>query len=274
MSIAASRPGALTLPFQASNRRYELRIGIERSLKRSEFLLLIVGDRVRPNTAKLVKLLQERVNLGFTFGLVEMPIYSAGSSMAGYLVQPRVLLRTEIVTRTVFVASDAEGTVAVRKVEQTQPASSLSEQAFYSSLSTIDPAYPAQFRSLIERLTDLGCETQLLRNYNVYLDDGLGGRLTVLWVTPTGTATVWGTSARDSQLGEPAGHTYMSRVATIVPGGLVRDDLPNPASWNVRVDGKIAIDLHLLIAHQDAWLEAITQLRDKLEILQDKRDGR
>jgi hypothetical protein len=257
-----------------SDQREDLIIGIERSLKRSEFLLLIVGDRIRPNTERMVQLLQERVNLGFTFALVEMPIFSAGSAMAGYFVQPRVLLRTEIVTRTVFVASDPQGTVAVRKVEQTEPASSLSEQAFYASLATIDPAFPAGVRSLLVRLTDLGCETQLLRKYNVYVDDGLGGRLTVLSIASAGTVEVWGSAARDAQLGEPVGRTYMNRVAAILPGGRVKDDLPNPGNWNIRVDGKVAIDLHLLLTHQDAWLDAISVLRDRLKDLQQKRDNR
>jgi len=157
-------------------------------------------------------------------------------------VQPRVLLRSEIVTRTVFVASDSQGTVAVRKVEQTEPAGSLSEQTFYAGLATIDPVFPANVRSLLTRLTDLGCETQLLRKYNVYLDDGLGGRLNVLSIASAGTVEVWGTSVRDAQLGEPAGHTYMNRVAAILPGGRVKDDSPNPGSWNIRVDGKVAID--------------------------------
>lgn len=256
------------------DRREDLVAGIERSLKRSEFLLLIVGDRIRPNTEKTVRLLQERVNLGFTFGLVEMPIFAPDPGTIGYLVQPRVLLRTEIVTRTVFVASDSEGAPSVRKVEQTEPASSLSQQAFYAGLASVDPAFPAGVRSLIERLTDLGCETQLLRNYNVYLDDGLGGRLTVLSIAPAGTVTVWSPAGRDVQLGEPVGQTYMNRVAAILPGGRVKDDLPNPANWNIRVDGKVAIDLHLLLAHQDAWSSAISELRDRLKELQDKRDSR
>ena len=99
-----------------------------------------------------------------------------------------------------FVASSDQGVVAVDKVEQTEPASSISEQAFYAGLATIDPAFPASVRSLLARLTDLGCETQLLRNYNVYLDDGLGRPLTVLSIAPVGTVTVWSPAGRDARL--------------------------------------------------------------------------
>jgi hypothetical protein len=60
-------------------------VGVERYLRRGELLLLIVGDPIRLNTKRLVDLLQERVNLRFTFGLVEMPIYATG---AGHLRRP------------------------------------------------------------------------------------------------------------------------------------------------------------------------------------------
>lgn len=63
-------------------------------------LLLIVGDRIRPNTGRLVDLLQERVTLGFTFGLREMPVFAASGDT--YIVQARILMRTEVVTRTYF----------------------------------------------------------------------------------------------------------------------------------------------------------------------------
>jgi hypothetical protein len=65
---------------------------------------LNVGDRIRPDTQRLADLLQERVTLGFTFGLLEMPVYDAADGL-GYVVQPRVVLRTEVVKRTVFVAT-------------------------------------------------------------------------------------------------------------------------------------------------------------------------
>jgi hypothetical protein len=255
------------------DRQYDLIAGIERSLRRGEFLLLIVGDRIRRNTESLIGLLQERVNLGFTFGLVEMAIFSAGDAFAGYLVQPRVLLRTEIVTRTVFVASDASGEVAVSKVGQAAHASSLTEQAFYDRLASINPTLPDSLRSIVGRLIELGCEMQLLRKLNVYLDDGLGGRLNVLSIGSNGTVEVWGTAGRDPMFGQPLGRAYMNQVAAMLPGGRVKDDLPNPGSWNIRVDGKVAIDVRLLITWQEAWLDAISELRDRLKELQGERDS-
>jgi hypothetical protein len=79
---------------------------VDRTLRRGQLLLLIVGDRIRSNTERLVELLQERVNLGFTFGLVEMPV--AAGTESGYIIQRRVVAKTKIIERTVFLASGPE----------------------------------------------------------------------------------------------------------------------------------------------------------------------
>ena len=249
----------------------ELIAGVERSLQRGEMLLLIVGDRIRPTTQRLANLLQERVTLGFTFGLVEMPVYGAADGL-GYVVQPRVVLRTEVVKRTVFVAAGRGPELRVEKVEQRPAAENLSEQDFYGSLAKVEPQLPGQVRALIGRLTDLGCETQLLRRLNVYVDDGLGGRICALSITSGGTVEVWGVASRDVRLGQAVGRDYMVRVAALV-GGQLKDDFPNPVSWNIKVDGKVAIDLRLLLAHLDEWLATIEELRRRLLELEKKRDG-
>jgi hypothetical protein len=136
------------------DRAEDLMVGVERYLRRGEMLLLIVGDRIRPNTERLVELLQERVNLGFTFGLVEMPVYNAGAG--GFVVQPRVLLRTEVIKRTVFLAESAGPELSVRKVEKKEPAGNLAEQEFYESLAKVDPTFPARVRALLDHLVDFG----------------------------------------------------------------------------------------------------------------------
>jgi hypothetical protein len=122
----------------------------------------------------------------------------------------------------------------VQKVEEKGFAQSLSEQAFYAKLAEVDADLPERVRRFVDKATGLGCETQLLRKYKLYLDDGLGSRLNVMSISPTGTAEVWGTASRDARLGEPAGRDYMERLAVMLPGGRVKADLPNPGSWNLR----------------------------------------
>lgn len=247
----------------------DLIVGLERCLRRGEMLLLIVGDRIRPHTERLVDLLQDKVNLGFTFGLVEMPVYAAG---AGYMVHPRVVLKTEIVRRTVFLASGVPE-VSVQRVDEKEPASGLGEEEFYAGLAKVDPTFPAAVRALLDQLQGIGCEVQLLRKFNVYLDDGLGGRLNVLSIASRGTVYAWAAAGRDSQLGEPVGQRYLAQVAGILPGGTLDGDEDRPGAWAVKVDGRPTLDLRLLLGHQEAWLAAIAALRDRLLDLQRRRDG-
>lgn len=245
--------------------------GVERSLNTGEMLLLIVGDRIRPNTQRLVELLQERVNLGFTFGLVEMPVYATGAG--GYVVHPRVVMKTEIVRRTVFLAAGPGPEVSVQRVESKEPPASLGESEFYASLGKVDPTYPTAVRTLLGRLTDIGCDVQLLRKFNVYLDDGIGGRVNVLSISAQGAVYAWAAAGRDAQLGLPIGKEYLARVASFLPGGTLYGDDAHPGVWAVRVDGRPTLDLRILLAHQDAWIAAIAALRDRLLELQRTREN-
>ena len=80
---------------------------------------------------------------------------------------------------------------------------------------------------------------------------------------------------------QASGRNYMAHVSALLPGGQLKDDFPNPASWNIKVDGKVAIDLHApacpqrCVAHSHrgascafarAGKEAGQQLKSRCEI--------
>src|SRR5262249_43624461 len=77
-------------------RRMELAAGVNDSLRRGKLLLLVVADRLPGYTRDLVELLQERVLQGFTFAMVEMPIYRFADG-GRYLVLPRLATKTETI---------------------------------------------------------------------------------------------------------------------------------------------------------------------------------
>jgi len=70
------------------------------NLRRGRFLLLIVGDGIREGVEAIAEYLQAHGRLHFTLGLVEMPVYALLDGAR--LVAPRVLARTETITRTVI----------------------------------------------------------------------------------------------------------------------------------------------------------------------------
>jgi len=88
--------------------------GVTKALRRGDFMLLIVGDGIRDGAGAITEFLDTHASLHFTFGLVEMGIFRVPSG--GLLVQPRVLLQTDIVRRVVvelsagnLMATDADG---------------------------------------------------------------------------------------------------------------------------------------------------------------------
>ncbi|MGO6727342.1 hypothetical protein ACCS45_04345 [Rhizobium ruizarguesonis] len=74
------------------------------NLRRGRFLLLIVGDGIREGVEAIADYLQTHAGLHFTLGLVEMPVYSTPSGEK--LIVPRVLARTQAITRTVISIPD------------------------------------------------------------------------------------------------------------------------------------------------------------------------
>jgi hypothetical protein len=74
------------------------------NLRRGRFLLLIVGDGIREGVEAIAEYLQAHAGLHFTLGLVELPIYSGPDGIR--LIVPRVLARTQTITRTVVAAPD------------------------------------------------------------------------------------------------------------------------------------------------------------------------
>ncbi len=77
---------------------------VARSLKRGEFLLLIIGDGIREGVKEIVDYVQEHSGLRFNLALVEAAVFRRGSGDGdGLIIQPRVLAKTELIQRTILV---------------------------------------------------------------------------------------------------------------------------------------------------------------------------
>ena len=75
---------------------------VARRLKRSEFLLLIIGDGIREGVEDIVSYVQEHRGLRFNLALIEAAVFHR-ADQADLIIQPRVLARTELLPRTVLV---------------------------------------------------------------------------------------------------------------------------------------------------------------------------
>lgn len=245
--------------------------GVERSLRTGAFLIIIAGDRIRPGIERMAAMLQDKATLGFALALVEMAIYYGEGEATSYYVQPRVLLRTEVITRTVFLDGLASGSPAIRAVDPPSAPKTLTEEEFFSALGTVNPSYPDQVRTLLRRCEGLGCETRLLKRYNIYVDDGLGGQLSVGFFVRNGTFEIWSTAVRDPVLGALVGREYMQAVAQALPGGRLDDHFEKPSAWHISVDGRVAMPIDLLVRHADDWIRALERLNLELRRLEAER---
>ena len=77
---------------------------VNQHLQRGEFLLLIVGDGIREGVETIVDFVQRHSGLRFNLALVEVALYRENNG--GIIVQPRILVRTEIVSRFVYETED------------------------------------------------------------------------------------------------------------------------------------------------------------------------
>ncbi|MCL2715125.1 MAG: hypothetical protein FWD68_11215 [Alphaproteobacteria bacterium] len=227
------------------------------ALEQGAFLILIVGDDIRPRLRQIRDFL-DRSALGFNLGLVEIALYQ-GDKDGPYYVQPRLLLEPETVTRTVFVV-EKEGQPATSKMSDASKSTAISEQEFYDRLGSCNPAYPDRVRKFLDAAQEVGCEPELLRKYNLYVS-GAEHSLNLGNIAGNGTVTVWGVAARDDDIGPPIGYNYMKRIAGLLPADRVniKDSFPDKGSWYVRFDGKSSIPLDLLLEKESEWLDSIAE---------------
>ena len=79
---------------------------VSRHLKRGEFLLLIIGDGIREGVENIVQFVQSYSGLHFNLALVEAALYRDTANRI--IVQPRVLMRTEVIRRVVLESGRVE----------------------------------------------------------------------------------------------------------------------------------------------------------------------
>jgi hypothetical protein len=244
---------------------------ISRSLKLGNFLLLIVGDGIRSGLQQIAGLLQNRATLGFSFALVEMAIYEHKLA-SSYFIQPRLLVQTEIITRTVFMTEE-RGKPEIADVSGESRPETLSEHEFYAGLASQNPSYPDAVRAFLEKCRALGCEPELKRRLLIYVDDPTGGRINLGTISKDAVVEFWGQAVRDQKLEQPVGARYMADIAEFLPSAYVKDDLPSPGSWHVRYNDRVAIPLSVMLEQQDRWLSAIQKVVDRFRAISSSREA-
>lgn len=81
---------------------------VSHNLRTGRFLLVIVGDGIREGVEAIGEYLNDSVGLDFSFGLVEMPVFTLPEGR-GAVVTPRLLARTAVLGRYVVTLPEQGG---------------------------------------------------------------------------------------------------------------------------------------------------------------------
>lgn len=223
-----------------------------RSLRRGDFLLLIVGDGIREGVGSIAEFLESHATLHFTFGLVEMAIYRMPSG--SQLVQPRVLAQSAIFKRYV-VRLEGEGIsvsedAAIEADEHVGADPSLEERARMAA------KFNAFWNAYINRLT-LDDKSQPIKpaySYtNQYFNMPKGSNVSVSAYVAQSTNKVgvyltFGTGAIGDRV----------YAALYADKDAINDALGVPVSW--QSDGK----KHLIVTRQSFSGDLIDPPRDEI----------
>jgi hypothetical protein len=107
---------------------------VRESLRAGKFLLLIVGDGIRAEVEAAARYLDRFPTLGFTLGLVEIALFREPGKTDTLFVQPRVLLKTEVIVRAVVdIRAPVEVTVP-EPTDETPTRKRISEEAYFNRL--------------------------------------------------------------------------------------------------------------------------------------------
>lgn len=232
--------------------------GISRNLKRGRFLLLIVGDGIREGVEAMTSFLQNHAGLHFTLSLVELAIFPTPT--AGYLVQPRVLMKTVTIERGIVTVEDKRISLQpshqAPMVPDTAKRSTISEEQFFEEIGRADPSVSVGLRKFLNRLEDLAVTAQFGKGLILRWQPdenhrfNLGAIYTNLEVVTD--AINW---AADNVGRIDLAQQYLRSLAQCVEGGSVRET-PNRRGWYVRT-ARGALKVTDLLAAQDCWVQAI-----------------
>ncbi len=233
---------------------------VSRNLRRGRFLLLIVGDGIQEGVEQIADFLQQHAGMHFTLALVEVAIFHAPGG--GFLVQPRVVARTQMIQRGVVAFDD--GHLMLRPQagpDAAKPGSgkaaapvSISEERLFESLEAKLPSSATQLRQMVAALDDRGAAPRFTAAY-VILQGHAAGRTLTLAKIGAADASVWleDVVAQATAAGRrDLGLAYYQALAALVRDPATRSKKQDPTGSS----GTAGLPLGDLLAQPAAWLAA------------------
>jgi hypothetical protein len=116
--VAASVRRQGNIPFELVQKRAGGRVreqefvdAVSRSLQEGRFLVLLIGDGIREGAQSLAEFWNRSQTKAFSFGLIEVAVYRFKRNR--FAIQPRILARTETITRQMTIVNMRGGADSV-----------------------------------------------------------------------------------------------------------------------------------------------------------------
>jgi hypothetical protein len=236
---------------------------VSRNLKRGRAIIAVVGDGIREDLEPLAELLQTHAGHRFTFALVELAIYETADKLAR-IVTPSVLAKTALIERGVVHIVEGDDGGRQILVGATQPVTSsiskarpmsLGEDEFYEILDQRDPGISAVLKEFLNKADALGITVDRKSGLNLKHAAPEGNQLNLGTIDKSGfvdtsPSTWWDRSTN--------GRVYNEVLAKQI-GGFVREMKDGQESAVRTAAGKMPRLTDLLPAHEEAWLNAISE---------------
>lgn len=136
---------------------------VARNLHLGRATLLIVGDGIRSEAEQLLAGMHAHARFGFTLSLVELAVFRM-SDTDRFLVQPRILAKTEIVQRTVVEMTS--GGPVIREERPVVP-ETVGISSYWEALEARVPGAKAALEKLIKTVEPLGVYPEFLKSVNL-----------------------------------------------------------------------------------------------------------
>jgi hypothetical protein len=154
--------------------------GINRSLSSGDFILIIAGDGIRSGAEALVSFLDRFGHLRFQFALVEVATYRLADD--SLLLQPRVLAKTELLRRTVFMPAHGGDLTSSHDEAHDTPAQAARIATQEASANSWEQFWRDYLNGLVLDDTQQAPPAQPPRGKIIYLQLPPGGNH-VVWIT-------------------------------------------------------------------------------------------
>jgi hypothetical protein len=230
---------------------------IERRLRSGRLMLLIISDGLHEGVEELASFLQLHAGVHAGLALLELSIWEGIDD--GYLIVPRIPLRTVLVERGIVVIDGERSRIEPpARTASSSPAMTASEPEFYAQLEQRLPGQADKLKAFITSLKPLGIEPEFGKSLFLRWQSPNGTLLSAGTIEPTGSIwlpkTVTDTRTAGNQA---AGERYLETVAGLVHGSVKRYD---NGSIDVRGPDDRSLRLPAIIDLAPNWRSAIAQL--------------